>query len=353
MIVEKDKKIVDFNQLRELRDRSLGRLIWRMKRYMDGFMEPRLQQMGFTDFKTSYLAFLANIEEKGITNNELAKRACVTKQMMSKTVSVLEAEGYIYTEKSETDSRSNRIFMNDRGFELLYAEPPKEMDWAMWCGPAPLRAYNPTMHPKGFRGYLDYANGTLGDWGIHWMDQILWWTEEKHPRKVYSTGGRAIRQDSTDAPDHQVATFEFEGFTAVWEHRQFAGNNAEKTHPQQAVGVYFYGTEGTFHMGWLDGWTFYPTDSKKPVIHQDAQLNKPDDQNIAQLWANFLACIKTNKTPISDIEIGQRSTNMALLGMLSMKLGRSVEWDGNQIPNDPEANKLLSRAYRGEWQYPV
>lgn len=121
MIVEKDKLIVDFNQLRELRDRSLGRLIWRMKRYMDGFMEPRLQQMGFTDFKISYLAFLANIEEKGITNNELAKRACVTKQMMSKTVSVLEAEGYIYTEKSETDSRSNRIFMNDRGFELLYA----------------------------------------------------------------------------------------------------------------------------------------------------------------------------------------------------------------------------------------
>ena len=84
-------------------------------------MEPRLQQLGFTDFKTSYLVFLANIDEKGITNSELAKRACVTKQMMSKTVSLLESEGYIYTEKSETDSRSSRIFMNDRGFELLYA----------------------------------------------------------------------------------------------------------------------------------------------------------------------------------------------------------------------------------------
>lgn len=121
MIVETDKKIIDFDQLRELRGRAIGRLVWRLKRYMDGFMEPRLQQMGFTDFKTSYLMFLANIEEKGITNNELAKRACVTKQMMSKTVSLLESEGYIYTQKSETDSRSSRIFMNDRGFELLYA----------------------------------------------------------------------------------------------------------------------------------------------------------------------------------------------------------------------------------------
>ena len=232
-------------------------------------------------------------------------------------------------------------------------EAPKEMDWNMWCGPAPLHAYNPAMHPRGWRQFLDYANGTLGDWGIHWMDQILWVTDEKHPRKVYSTGGRSIKQDSTDAPDHQVSTFEFENFTAVWEHRTFGGNMAERTHPQQAVGVYFYGTEGTFHMGWLDGWTFYPSDSKKPVIHQDAQLDKPDDQNIALLWTDFLSSIKTNKLPVCDIEIGHRSTNMALLGMLSLKLGRSVSWDGNQIPGDAEANKLLSRAYRGEWKYPV
>ncbi|GAB3327466.1 Gfo/Idh/MocA family oxidoreductase [Larkinella ripae] len=234
-------------------------------------------------------------------------------------------------------------------------EAPKEMDWNFWCGPAPLRAYNRTMHPRGFRQYLDYANGTLGDWGIHWMDQILWWTEEKYPKKVFTAGGRSIKKDNTDAPDHQVTSFEFEDFTAVWEHRTFAGNTAEKTHPQQAVGVYFYGTEGTFHMGWLDGWTFYPADSKKPVIHQDAKLNKPDDQNIAQLWDDFLKAIKSKSLPTSDIEIGHRSTNMALLGMLSYKLGRSVEWDGEkeQIKNDPEANKLLSREYRGEWKYPV
>lgn len=233
------------------------------------------------------------------------------------------------------------------------AEAPKELDWNLWCGPAPLRAYNPTIHPRGFRQYLDYSNGQLGDWGIHWLDQIMWWTEEKHPRKVYSTGGRAINHNQTDAPDHQVATYEFENFTAIWEHRLFAGNTAEKTMPDQAVGVYFYGTEGTFHMGWLDGWTFYPADPKKPTIHQAPKLDKPDDQNIALLWADFLSSIKTNKRPVCDIEQGHRSTNMALLGMLSMKLGRSVEWDGNQIVGDAEANTLLSRAYRGEWQYPV
>ncbi|MDQ3290693.1 MAG: Gfo/Idh/MocA family oxidoreductase, partial [Bacteroidota bacterium] len=66
------------------------------------------------------------------------------------------------------------------------SEAPQGLNWDMWCGPAPLRPYNKTIHPKGFRSYLDYANGQLGDWGIHWLDQVLWWTEEKFPRKVFS-----------------------------------------------------------------------------------------------------------------------------------------------------------------------
>ena len=90
------------------------------------------------------------------------------------------------------------------------SEPPAGLDWNMWCGPAPLRPFNATIHPKGFRNFLDYANGQVGDWGIHWMDQILWWTEEKYPRRVHSTGGRHIQRDNTDAPDTQVVTFEFE-----------------------------------------------------------------------------------------------------------------------------------------------
>ncbi|MBI4327986.1 MAG: Gfo/Idh/MocA family oxidoreductase, partial [Chloroflexi bacterium] len=234
------------------------------------------------------------------------------------------------------------------------AEVPAGLDWDMWCGPAPLRPYNKTMHPKGFRGYLDYANGTLGDWGIHWMDQILMWTEEKFPKRVFSTGGRHIRRDNTDAPDTQVAAFEFDSFTAVWEHRQYAANRAEKTHPDQAVGCYFYGTEGTLHIGWLDGWTFYPSDKNKQVLHEDAQLHEPDQQNIKELWADFAQSIRSGRRSICDIEIGHRSTTMSLLGMLSLKIGRSVLWNGEKevIVDDDYANSLLRREYRKPWLYP-
>lgn len=231
------------------------------------------------------------------------------------------------------------------------SEPPKGLDWDMWCGPAPLNPYNSKIHPKGFRQFLDYANGMLGDWGIHWMDQILWWTEEKYPKSVHSTGGRFIKQDNTDAPDTQLVNYEFEDFNVAWEHRLYAGNQAEKTN----VGCYFYGTEGTFHMGWQDGWSFYPSDKNKSSIHEAPKLHKPDDQNIKELWSDFMGSIKSNKLPVCDIETGHRSTNMSLLGMLSMKLGRSVRWDGEKeiIINDPEANKLLSREYRAPFEYPI
>ena len=248
------------------------------------------------------------------------------------------------------------------------SEPPPGLNWDMWCGPGPLRPFNKRLHPKGFRGFLDYANGTLGDWGIHWTDQALWILDRPYPTKVFSSGGRTLKGppvnngdgQTTDAPDHQYSTWEFDdALTVTWEHRQFGANNQERTHAQQPVGCYFYGTNGVFHQGWMDGWTFYPSDGRRKPEHQDAQLNKPDDQNIKELWADFLKCIKSGEKPVSDIEAIHRSTSMALLGMLSLKLGRSIQWDGQKEicvdakgTPDEEANKLLKREYRKPWVYP-
>jgi len=236
--------------------------------------------------------------------------------------------------------------------------PPKGLDWEMYCGPAPLRPFNTKIHPGGFRNFLDFANGTLGDWGVHWLDQVLWWTDEKYPKKVYSTGGRPIagppvlseKEQTTDSPDSQVAVYEFESFTAVWEHRRFADNDAEK----HKIGCYFYGDKGTFHMGWRDGWTFYPTKGGDKLVHEKAELQEPDGHSIKLLWADFLKAIDSKAPPAADIEIAHRATTLSLLGMLSYKLGRSVAWDGvkEQIPGDPAANELLSRKYRTPWQYP-
>ncbi|MDB6116581.1 MAG: gfo/Idh/MocA family oxidoreductase [Verrucomicrobiaceae bacterium] len=236
--------------------------------------------------------------------------------------------------------------------------PPPGLDWDMWCGPAPLRPFTSKLHPGAWRNWLDFGNGQLGDWGVHWLDQMLWWSEEKYPRRVFSTGGRPIagapvlteKEQTSDAPDSQVAVFEFEGFTATWEHRRFADNNAEK----HKIGAYFYGSKGTFHIGWRDGWTFYPANAKEQIVHGNSQLQEPDGHNLKLLWNDFLNAIDKGTKPACDIEIGHRSSVLPLLGMLSLKTGRSLQWDGakEQIIGDEDASKLLSRPGRGPWQLP-
>jgi len=239
-------------------------------------------------------------------------------------------------------------------------EPPEGLDWDMYCGPAPMRPFNAKIHPGGFRNFLDFANGTMGDWGIHWLDQVIWWSGEKGPKRVFCTGGRDVlgaailsdKEQTTDAPDHQLATFEFENFTASWEHRKFAGNGAEKHN----VGAYFYGEKGTLHIGWKDGWTFYPNNPKGTGAHGDAQLQEPqgDGHNIGALWADFISAIAEKRPPVADIESAHRSSTLPLLGMISWRTGRSLQWDAEKetIVGDEQAAKLLSRAYRGPWVYP-
>ena len=223
-----------------------------------------------------------------------------------------------------------RMFAHGKGGAELpnpNGQPHSNLDWDMWCGPAPLRPFNRKLHPGGFRNFLDYANGTLGDWGVHWLDQLLWWSDEKYPVSVYSTGGRPIggeavnddRGQTSDAPDSQVAVYEFENFTATWEHRKFANNETEKS----KIGCYFYGEKGIFHMGWRDGWTFYPADGGQ-TAHGDPNFdNERAGHNVTLLWNDFLKAIETGSKPVADVETGHLSTNLSLLGMLSLKLGRS------------------------------
>ncbi|MES2694002.1 MAG: Gfo/Idh/MocA family oxidoreductase [Verrucomicrobiota bacterium] len=248
---------------------------------------------------------------------------------------------------------------------------PPELDWDRWCGPAPLRPFNGGdprnpdqgagnrgIHPRGFRMYLDYANGHLGDIGVHWFDQVLWMTGEKAPKRVFSTGGRPIKgpvvntpnEQTSDAPDHQVAQFAFEHFTMTWESRQFGGNMSERG---DVAGAYFYGTKGTFHLGYRGGSYFYPIDGSTPV-RTEAKVNQPDGQNIKELWADFLGAIDTGRRALADIEEGHRASVCSMLGMISFKTGRSLQWDAEkeQIVGDAAASKLLTREYRKGYELP-
>lgn len=99
----------------------LIRVVSLMKKDMDNRLTESLQQKGYADFKLGDMVLIANIAPEGIINNELAKKAHITKQAMSKVVKNLEAAGYIVTRKHENDNRATVIFLSDKGKELVVA----------------------------------------------------------------------------------------------------------------------------------------------------------------------------------------------------------------------------------------
>ncbi len=111
-----DKKL---EEVMANRHRSLIRMLSIIKKDLDARITEQLQEKGYEGFKIGDMALLANIPQEGTINNELAKKARITKQAMSKVVKSLEKDGYIYTRKHETDNRATVIFLSDRGKQLV------------------------------------------------------------------------------------------------------------------------------------------------------------------------------------------------------------------------------------------
>ncbi|MHC4207874.1 MAG: Gfo/Idh/MocA family oxidoreductase, partial [Planctomycetota bacterium] len=67
--------------------------------------------------------------------------------------------------------------------------PPENLDYEMWTGPAPMRPYCSWKHPRGWRAFMEYSNGIVGDMGVHMLDMVRWLLDLRWPKTISSTGG--------------------------------------------------------------------------------------------------------------------------------------------------------------------
>ena len=74
--------------------------------------------------------------------------------------------------------------------------PPPHLDYEMWTGPAPLRPYNRLVHPRGWRAFMEYGNGIVGDMCIHMLDTVRWMLDLGMPTRIGSTGGILVDKAS-------------------------------------------------------------------------------------------------------------------------------------------------------------
>lgn len=241
--------------------------------------------------------------------------------------------------------------------------PPENLDYEMWTGPAPMRPYNPLVHPRRWRAFSEYGNGIVGDMCIHMLDMVRWMLGLGWPKKIESTGGILVQKESkSNISDTQSATFDFGDLMVVWQHRTWG----TAPDPKYPWGATFYGDKGTLKASVMS-YDFTPVGGGES-IHQDVtyELDEyPEDKTEKDLekhvapalrghWRNFLGAIESRTRPVADIEEGHISTTSCILANHSMKLGRALTWDSakQQIVGDVEANALLRRPYRAPWKHP-
>jgi hypothetical protein len=110
-------------------------------------------------------------------------------------------------------------------------------------------------------------------------------------------------------------------------------------------GMAFYGTNGALYADRI-GYEIYP--ELKSTLDRK-QMNTTDATKLHA--ANFIDCVRSRKPPNAEVEIGHRSTTVALLGNIAFKIGKKLHWnaDTEEFINDGEASKLLSREPRKPW----
>ncbi|HUG52300.1 MAG TPA: Gfo/Idh/MocA family oxidoreductase [Vicinamibacteria bacterium] len=233
---------------------------------------------------------------------------------------------------------------------------PAGVDYDLWLGPAPARPFNTNRFHFLFRWYWDYSGGLMTDWGAHMIDIANWAMGIKAPSSAVSVGGKfGYPDDAKETPDTQQVIWAYPGFTMTWEHAIGLGRGPES----REHGVAFVGENGTLVVD-RQGWeVFAETDRIDKRLREYKAMGVPrqaagrEEYHLAHV-KDFLACMRSRERPRSDVEKGHDSMIACHLGNMAQRLGRMVKWDVEReaVIGDPEAQAMVSRAYRAPWTLP-
>jgi predicted dehydrogenase len=233
--------------------------------------------------------------------------------------------------------------------------PPPGVDYDVWLGPAPKRAFDPNRFHYNWRFFWDYGNSELGNQGVHVLDVAMWAIQKMRgmdrclPTRISATGGIYWLDDEKEVPDTQIVTYHYDSLLLSFELRSFAHDHVlhQGKNAKGGTDFYtaFYGTEGTL----------VATNSDWQVYRKNGEAGPGEKDSGGSHEANFLDCVKSRKMPNSDVEIGRLSTMLCHLGNISYKLQRDIHFDPKTetFGNDKAANDMLTKQYRAPYSLPA
>ena len=246
---------------------------------------------------------------------------------------------------------------------------PSGFNWDFWLGPAPLRPFKKGVYHPGsltFLPWLELGNGMLAGMGSHTFLLPVRALKLGEPIRVEAEMSEPIKETYISAGRFRyefAARGDLAPVTLWW-------TDGDKYPPEQVTqnlrglsgevpkhGCLFVGDKGELY---ADGWgtkgvmKLKGDKSWRGVLNHEAAAavpvtlpRVPDDNHMIE-WIE--AC-KGGPATFTNLEVGAHCCQVFLPGIISLRLGRPIEWDAAnmKVPGAPEAEPFIQKNYRMKW----
>ncbi len=233
---------------------------------------------------------------------------------------------------------------------------PANVDWDLWLGPAPERPYSAGVHPFHWRRFWDYGNGTLGDFGCHFMDLAHWALDLRDPIRIEARGPE-VDPVSTPAWCEVDYLYPARGDRGeVRLHWYDSGRLPEKVRDlKDAAGNSLAWSGGQLFVG-DEGWLL--SDYGRHLLLPEAKFADfrrpeatiPPSIGHHQEWLEAIRSGSGETT--CNFDYGGALTEAVLLGTIAYRTGETIGWNAAELKVDgsERAQSLVHKEYRRGWE---
>jgi predicted dehydrogenase len=230
-----------------------------------------------------------------------------------------------------------------------------DTDWERWLLGRPRRPFDPRVYFE-FRLYADFSGGITDQWYSHGAGLVHFYLDRFIPDDTVASGGIFAWHDGREDPDtfQCLSTFRME--EVLYSYSSSYGNG----HDDHTV---IRGTEGTFYSTGGEGsprWYFVPETRsawRSNVVFGRGTTSKPElvtvpgrdgevppvgqEDDLKAHTDNWLACLRSRKTPNCGIESGFAHSVAVVMATRSFREGKKLYWDREReeiVEREPAAS---------------
>ena len=236
---------------------------------------------------------------------------------------------------------------------------PESLNWNLFLGVSPQIPYHPIYHPFNWRGWVDWGVGAIGDMGAHLIDHAMWALDLGYPTSVETVStpfNRASYPHATmtfyEFPARPTPHGKMPPVKLTWYDGGLMPERPEELGDEElnrGGGALLIGSKGKL---------LYDTYGLNPRLLPKSlhdSFGKPP-RKLPRIPGehhemNWVDAAKSKTETSCPFEYASRLTENMLLGLVALRAGRKILYDGEnmRVTNIASANDFLRRDYRTGW----